>query len=209
MRTTLIVVGAAWAGLALLPRGAAAQPPAGDVEACFLAGATLAEAAERPSPLKTIGITMGDQVATLCYGAPSARGRTIMGDLVPYGEEWRMGANEATAIHMPFGGTIGSVEVEPGSYSLFAVPAADGEWEIVVNRSVERWGIPIDADVRAHDVGSFTTTVKPTTSFTETLDYFWQSHGMGMGHLVMRWEQTQIEISIHLPGVGHGSMGSY
>jgi len=75
-----------------------------------------------------------------------------MGRLVPYGAPWRLGADEATAIHLPASATIGGVSVEPGWYTLMAIPG-EREWRIVVNSSTRRWGVPIDEAVRVADVG--------------------------------------------------------
>lgn len=198
MHTKTSFAAAVAAALTMLPGALQAQ----NVEACFLRGATAAEAAERPSPLGVVAITMGDHEATLCYGRPSANDRTVMGGLVPFGEPWRTGANEATAIHIPFAATIGDVAVEPGSYSLYTIPG-EGEWEIVVNRVVERWGIPISAEVRAEDVGSFTRSVAATADFVETMTFTWASHGEGMGHIVLEWENTRMEIPVHVAGMNH------
>ena len=165
-------------------------------DACFLARGDLAGAAERPSPLGWVDITLGGQTATLCYGRPYAKGRTVMGELVPFGAAWRMGANEATALHLPFAAEIGGVAVEAGSYSLYAVPGAS-EWEIVVNGTAERWGIPISDEVTSADVGSFTRAVAAADSMVEQLTYTWVSHGEAMGHLVLEWENTRVEIPIH------------
>ena len=63
-------------------------------------------------------------------------------------------ANEPTTLHTSVPLSVGGVSVPAGSVTLYAIPA-EGHWEIVVNSSVDRWGIPINADVRAHDVGSF------------------------------------------------------
>lgn len=166
---------------------------------CFLQRGTMAEAAERQSPLRSTEITLGENAATVCYGAPSAKGRTVMGELVPFGRRWRLGANEATAIHLPFAVEMGGVALDPGSYSLYAVPG-EAEWEIFVNASVERWGIPINESVQGHNVGSFTVPVAESGSMVEQLTFSWESHGDDMGHLIMEWENTRVEIPVHAAG---------
>lgn len=198
MRSNTAAAVAFATGLLILPGALQAQ----NADACFLRGATAAEAAERPSPLGVLTFSLGEHEATLCYGRPSANDRVVMGELVPFGEPWRTGANEATAIHLPFAATIGGVAVEPGSYSIYTIPA-EGEWEVVVNAGVERWGIPINGDVRAQDVGSFTRSAAATDDFVETLTFTWEAHGEGMGHLVMEWENTRVEIPVHMAGMGH------
>lgn len=164
------------------------------IDACYLT-ASRDEAAARPSPLGATAVTIGSQEATLCYGRPSARGRTVMGDLVPFGATWRMGANEATAIHLPFAADIGGVLVEPGSYSLYAIPG-ESQWTIVVNRKWDRWGIPINDQVRQQDVGSFTVPVEHIPDMVETLTFTWESTGENGGNLVMEWEHTRVAIPI-------------
>lgn len=158
------------------------------LDACYLARGTVEEAQARPSPLSAAAL--GD-MGTICWGAPSANGREVMGALVPYGSPWRMGANEATAIHLTTAATVGGVALEPGSYSMFAVPGADS-WEIVLNSNVERWGIPIDEGVRATDVGSVSVTPEATDEMVETLTYSYE-HGTG---IVMEWENTRVTIPV-------------
>lgn len=177
-----------------------ADAMAGQELSCFLRAESMEAAQDRPSPLQTVDVTLDGQDALLCYGAPSARERTVMGELVPFGQPWRMGANEATALHLPFAATIGGVAVEPGSYSLYAVPG-ESEWEIHVNGNAERWGIPISEDVQGADVGSFTAQPAATDGMVETLTYSWESHGEGMGHLVMEWEDTRVEIPVETSGM--------
>jgi len=182
----------------LLPALAPAVGQAQDTP-CFLARATVAEAAERPSPLGTVTITMGGETATLCYGRPFARDRTVMGELVPFHRPWRTGANEATALHLPFAATVGGVELDPGSYSLYTIPG-ENEWEIVLNESVERWGVPISNEVREADVGSFTRPAESTDSMVDQLTFRWEPRGEAMGHLVMEWERTRVEIPVERIG---------
>lgn len=198
MRTHTSAAALIAAGLLFAPPSLQAQ----NADACWLRGATPAEAAERPSPLGVVAIPLGDGEATLCYGRPSARDRTVMGELVPFGEPWRTGANEATAIHLPFAATIGGVAVEPGSYSIYTIPG-ETEWQIMLSRAVERWGIPITPEVRSQEVGTFTRPVAATDGMVETFTIAWQAHGEGMGHLVMEWENTRVEIPVHLAGMAH------
>jgi len=185
---------------AAVPQSMAAAIPSPGAPSCFVRGATLDEAAARPSPLGQTAFTLNGQEGILCYGRPSANGRVVMGELVPFGAPWRLGANEATAIHIPVAATIGEVAVEPGSYSLYAVPTAT-EWTFHVNRQVERWGIPINDGVMAGDVGTFTAPVAATSSMVEQLTMNWESHGEGMGHIVIEWENTRVEVPVHGAGM--------
>jgi hypothetical protein len=167
---------------------------------CYLARGDMEAAAQRPSPLGETAITLGGEEAKVCYGRPSAKGRVVMGELVPFGEPWRMGANEATALYLPFAAVVGGVELEPGSYSLYAIPG-DSEWKIFLNGNVQRWGIPIDDTVTAANVGSITRPVGATDGPVEQLTFRWDPHGANMGYLVMEWENTRVEIPIQKAGM--------
>lgn len=156
-------------------------------------GGTTADAAGRPSPLAEVRFTLGGQEALLCYSRPAAKGRTVMGGLVPYGQPWRLGANEATSLQLPFNATIGGSAVDAGSYSIYAVPGQT-EWEFVLNRQVERWGIPIDDAVKQGDAVSFKRPVSATSAPVEQLTFRWEGTSDSAGQLVMEWEQTQVTI---------------
>lgn len=183
--------------LALALLGVAALPAS--AQDCYLARGDKAAAAQRPSPLGETAITLNGQEGKICYGRPFAKGRAIMGGLVPFGEPWRLGANEATALHLPFAAQVGGVDLEPGSYSLYAVPGPD-EWEIFVNRNYERWGIPIDGGVMEANIASFTRPAESLDQPVEQLTFQWESHGDDMGHLVMEWENTRVDIPIRAGG---------
>ena len=163
---------------------------------CHLAGATPEEAAERPSPLRQTRFTFEGGQGLLCYGAPSARGREIMGGLVPYGMPWRAGANEATALHLTAPATVGGVSLQAGSYSLYTIPG-EGEWEFFINSNWDRWGIEISAEVRATEMDSFTVTPTSTDGMVETLSYTFvpNSEDTG-GDIVMEWENTRLSFPV-------------
>jgi len=166
---------------------------------CFLQGSTLEEAAQRPSPLGETEIAFEGHTGKFCYGRPSKNDRVVMGELVPFGEPWRIGANEATALHLPFAATVGGIDLEPGSYSIYAIPG-ELEWEFVLNRNYERWGTPINDEVMSANIGSFTSMARQLTETVEQLTVGWHTHGGSEGHLVLDWETTRVEIGVNLAG---------
>jgi hypothetical protein len=121
----------------------------------------------------------------------------VEGGLIPFGEPWRVGANEATAIHLPFPARVGGIDLEPGSYSLYAV-AGEFEWEFFLNSEAERWGIPFDDEVTAQNVGSFTGLPRTLTEPVEQFTIDWHTRGGDNGHLVLEWGTTRIEIEVRL-----------
>jgi hypothetical protein len=74
------------------------------------------------------------------------------------------------------------------------------EWEVVLNGTAERWGIPISPEVRAADIGSFTRPAESTEEMVETLTYRWEPQSADAGELILEWENTRIRIPVHSAG---------
>lgn len=180
---------------------ATAQAPAGeaagatqDAPACrFTASGD--ELTQRASPPDSASAQLDAGTAKICYGAPSVRDREIIGGLVPYGEPWRMGANEPTTLHLTTAARVGDVQVEPGSYALYAIPG-ESEWTIVLNSNPERWGIPIDEEVRANDVGSFTVQPEPLESPVERMTIEMEGEEGRGARVTLEWENTRVSFPV-------------
>ncbi len=91
------------------------------------------------SPAGTASGAAGAAKISIEYHRPSARGREIWGALVPYGEVWRLGANEATTIAFSGPVKVEGKDVPAGTYSLFAVPGKD-KWTFILNKTAKQWG---------------------------------------------------------------------
>jgi hypothetical protein len=150
---------------------------------------------ERPSPPDSVTFRLGDGEAKLCYGRPAAGGAPKIGGEFPFGAPWQMGANEPTTLHVDFPARIGSVDLEPGSYSLYVIPDAVA-WMVVVNANPSRWGLPIDADVRAADLGSFALAPTSLTDHVDRLTFRFEATGAGEGSLIYSWERTSLTIPL-------------
>ena len=161
---------------------------------CWIRGSA-DKLAERPSPLDSIAGQIDGGTMKLCYSRPSARGRKVMGGLVPFDQPWRLGANEATSIDVPFPAEIAGVRVKPGTYTLYAIPGAS-KWQIVVNRGVQRWGVPINSEVRAGDVGAGTATTESLGAPVETLTLKFAPAAGNATELLLEWENTRVRIPI-------------
>jgi len=77
----------------------------------------------------------------ISYSSPRIRGRKIYGGLVPYGEEWRVGANDATTFVLSTNVLVGDTPVPAGRYTIFALPNA-ADWKLIVSKKTGEWGIP-------------------------------------------------------------------
>jgi hypothetical protein len=104
---------------------------------CATAGAEIK--LPQPSPAATTSQAIGISEVKVIYHRPAVKGRAIWGGLVPYGEVWRLGANEATILELSHDATIDGKPVPAGRYSMFAIPAKD-EWTMILNRTADQWG---------------------------------------------------------------------
>lgn len=91
------------------------------------------------SPAGSANGAAGATRITIEYHRPSVRGREIWGGLVPYGQVWRLGANEATTIAFSTPVKVEGKDVPAGTYALFAIPGKD-KWTFIVNKNAKQWG---------------------------------------------------------------------
>ncbi|MGA8762164.1 MAG: DUF2911 domain-containing protein [Candidatus Sulfotelmatobacter sp.] len=102
----------------------------------------LASAQGKPSPAASASCDLGGGKSIKTdYSSPRMKGRKIYGDLVPLGEVWRTGANEATTFVTSADVMVGGKAVPAGSYTIFTVPNA-GQWTLIINKQTGEWGIP-------------------------------------------------------------------
>ena len=99
----------------------------------------------QPSPFGKIEQKVGLTDVSVEYSRPGMRGRTIFGDLVPFGEVWRTGANANTKITFSDDVKINGKELKKGSYSIYTVPGEDS-WEVMFYSETNNWGVPQEWD---------------------------------------------------------------
>jgi DUF2911 family protein len=126
------------------------------------------------------------------YSSPRMRGRKIFGELVPYGEPWRAGANEATTFVIDGDVNVGGKTVPRGSYTLFALPNRDA-WTLIISKQTGEWGIPYPGE--AYDFARVPMKVSklaaPLENFTIAFD---QSGSTCL--LRLEWETTRAAVEI-------------
>jgi hypothetical protein len=106
----------------------------------LLGSLPLAAQPNRPSPAATVTAKIDGADLKIAYSQPSMRGRKIWGGLVPFGEVWRTGANEATTITLAKAIVLGGKDVPAGAYTLWTLPAADGSAKLIINGETGQWG---------------------------------------------------------------------
>ena len=147
-----------------------AAPAAGQVDMSCIVQNQSMPLEGRASPLDSVTFRVAGQEVKICYGRPSARGRTMIGgSRSPFGKIWRTGANEPTLLRAPIALSIAGVTVPAGTYSIYTVPGPT-EWEIIVNRSYSQSALEnlYTDEVQAQDVGRGKVSSEPTDSHVET-----------------------------------------
>ena len=155
--------------------------------------ATAQDTSKRPSPPASAQCKFADSKSIkVDYSSPRAKGRQIFGGLVPYGQVWRTGANEATTFVTDANLSIGGKDIAAGSYTLFTVPNKDN-WKLIINKKNAEWGIPYKYE--ADELGRFDMSVSKTPGPVENFTISF--HEMGEGcHMYMDWENTRATIEI-------------
>ncbi len=148
----------------------------------------------RPSPPGSTEMQVNGKKIEINYGRPYRKGRKIFGDLVPYGQVWRTGANEATSLVTEADLVIGGAPVPAGSYTLYTLPQASG-WRLILNKETGQWGTEYDPsqDLARVDM-QMERLAAPVEQFTISLNKRSQDAGV----LRMEWENTGVWVDVQL-----------
>jgi hypothetical protein len=160
------------------------------------------QAPEGVSPNEIISATIGGDFrtgsrVTIVYGRPYSRHpqtgemRSIWGGVVPWGEPWRLGADEATLLLAEHTLVIGEVTIPPGAYTLYMVPSESGTSQLAFSRKIGGWGIPVnvDSDVARVDLAR-STLPRAVDQLTIAIDSVPPSGGL----IRIMWESTQFAL---------------
>ena len=145
------------------------------------------------SPTFEVKGTIGLTEVHLVYSRPSARGRVVAGDLIPYGEVWRTGANASTKISFSTDVVIEGHKVPAGQYALYTI-FNEQEATVILSKNLELWGsIGYSAD---DDQLRFNVPVKHPTSSYETLTMSFSDFTMNSANFNIKWDHTKVMFSI-------------
>jgi hypothetical protein len=148
---------------------------------------------DRPSPPAKAECKFADgKTVHVDYSSPRMRGRKIFGDLVPYGQPWRAGANEATTVVINTNVTVGGKAVPAGSYTLFTLPNADN-WLLIVSKQTGEWGIPYPGD--SFDFARIPMKLSKLSSPLENFTISFDPSG-AVCTMNLAWETTKASIAI-------------
>jgi hypothetical protein len=111
----------------------------------------------------------GPSRIAITYSQPHARGRKIVGGLIPADTVWRFGANIATTLHTDLDITLGSLALRRGDYTLFLLHDAKDTWQLIVNSQTAQWGTDHDA---SRDIGRVALTASTMRDNEETFTIY-------------------------------------
>jgi hypothetical protein len=148
--------------------------------------------AQQPSPPGTADITLKGQTISIQYSRPSMRGRKIMGGLVPYGQVWRTGANEATQLSTPVDLTIGGANVPAGLYTLYSL-VGQHNWKLIINKQTGQSGTEYHEN---QDLVRVDMQMGKTSAPVEQFTISWKKTGDASADLVLEWEMTRLTVPV-------------
>ena len=129
---------------------------------------------------------------TIKYSRPSMRGRKVYGELVPYGQVWRTGANAATTMTTDANLDIGGTAVPAGSYTLYTLPG-ENSWQLIINKQTRQWGTKYDP---AQDLARIPMKVGKLQSGLETFTISLDKTGPRSAGLKLDWENTTASVNV-------------
>ena len=149
------------------------------------------------SPISKVDQTVGLTEIRVDYHRPSAKGRAVYGELVPYGKNWRTGANENTTITFSQDVIIDGKPLTQGTYALYTTPKADS-WDVIFYKETGNWGLPDEwSDAKV----ALKTSAKPESlnRLVETFTISFNNVTTESANLELSWEKTLVSIKIDVP----------
>ncbi|OGS72734.1 MAG: dihydrolipoamide dehydrogenase [Flavobacteria bacterium RIFCSPLOWO2_12_FULL_35_11] len=166
----------------------------------------------QPSPAAKMEQVVGLTDVTVEYSRPGMKGRTIFGDLVPYGEVWRTGANANTKITFGDDVTIGGKELKKGTYAIYTIPNATS-WDVIFYSDATNWGNPakwdeskvalktaVEVHLLPNKIESFTMTFDDVNNDSAVLGILWENTYVGVKFEVPTDKTTMKSIETALAG---------
>jgi hypothetical protein len=148
-----------------------------------------------PSPTGKVEQKVGLTNVSVVYSRPSVKGRTIFGDLVPYGKLWRTGANACTKITLGDEAMIGGKKVPAGEYSLFTIPGKK-QWTVIFNKNTKLWGT--GGYNESEDVAHIMVHSMELEKSVESFTIMFANIKTNSAELHLKWANTAISIPIEV-----------
>lgn len=145
------------------------------------------------SPGAKLSQQVGLSVVTVDYSRPSTKGRKIFGELVPFGQIWRTGANNPTVLTFNGEAKIAGKKVPAGSYALYSIPGKS-EWTMILSKNTKLWGAM--GYNQADDLFRFTVAPSKTSKMYESLEISFNNLTDNSAVVSLKWENTRVDFKI-------------
>lgn len=162
----------------------------------YIAYLVMVAQTKKHSPEETVNYNTNGYDIEVFYNRPYKKDRSIFGELVPFGQVWRTGANEASTFETSSDLTIGGKTLKAGKYTLWTVPNADS-WTIIFNDKQYSWGVGSGGASREAEFDALQTEV-PVASLGSIVEQFTialEDKG-GKPSLALMWDQTKVSVPI-------------
>lgn len=146
----------------------------------------------RESPAASVSQNLGLTKVEISYHRPAVKGRVIWGGLVPYGQVWRAGANEATTLSFSGPVKVAGHEVPAGTYGFFALPGKD-HWTLILSKNAKQWGAFKYKE--SEDQLRFEVTPQ-AAPMQEWLDYTMELQDQASATVTLHWEKLAVSFPI-------------
>lgn len=148
----------------------------------------------RPSPAASVSQTIGVTEVTIHYSRPGVKDRKVWGELVPYGEVWRTGANENTTITFSTAVKVEGHELPAGTYGVQTIPTAD-QWTLILSKDAEMWG----AYNYKQENDALRAPVKPMAAeHQERLSFDFEDVTDNSAKVVLHWEKIRVPFTVEV-----------
>jgi Protein of unknown function (DUF2911) len=158
-----------------------------------LAAIVVAQGNKPASPPGEATLKFDDgKTVSIQYSRPSMRGRKIFGELVPYNQVWRTGANAATSLKTDVAVNIGGANVPAGSYTLYTLPG-QAAWKLIINKQTGQWGTEYS---QGQDLARVDMRVSQRSSPLEQFTISFDKTGGDSATLKLEWDTTVASVDV-------------
>ena len=146
----------------------------------------------RVSPASTLSQEIGISKIDLAFARPAVKGRKIWGDLVPFGQVWRAGANNATVITFSHAAKVSGKDVPAGAYGFFVIPG-EKSWTLILNKKAKQWGA---YDYKKEEDLLRWEVTPQAGPFLEYLDYRVMPSDTSSATIELGWEKLRVSFPV-------------
>lgn len=147
----------------------------------------------QPSPATKVHQNFSTSFIEIEYSRPSVNGRNIFGELIPFDEVWRTGANQTSKITFGEPVNFSGKAVEAGTYALYTIPGKE-EWTIILNRGVDNWGAAGFDETQ--NIAEVKVPVEKLDFTQESMLIMIENLTKDSGDLVLQWDDAKVSIPL-------------